>query len=31
MAATWPTAFRRHRALDRVRRRQELKRRLAGR
>lgn len=31
MAATWPTAFRRHRALDRVRRRQELKQRLAGR
>lgn len=31
MIATWPTAFRRHRALDRVRRRQELKRRLAGR
>ncbi|MEF3121133.1 TIGR01906 family membrane protein [Kocuria flava] len=31
MAATWPTAFRRHRALDRVRRRQELRRRLAGR
>lgn len=31
MVATWPTAFRRHRALDRVRRRQELKRRLAGR
>ncbi|GAA1746009.1 TIGR01906 family membrane protein [Kocuria aegyptia] len=31
MAATWPTAFRRHRALDRVRRRQELKQRLSGR
>lgn len=31
MVATWPTAFRRHRALERVRRRQELKRRLAGR
>lgn len=31
LAATWPTAFRRHRALGRVRQRQELKRRLAGR
>lgn len=30
MAATWPTAFRRHRALDRVRRRQEIERRLSG-
>lgn len=31
MAATWPTAFRRHRALDRVRRRRETERRLSGR